>query len=123
MPQVNRKIYLCGGVQGGKASAFFETCEFLASMIDRDLQNNYIPKWHDEAYWNFYYANNPKKFKIFGPEYCWPQEWSNKKYPGRIIALTKSVEITSSKSVLSAVLSKMGQIKRMMLPRRYKEAD
>ena len=114
-----RRNYLCGGVQGGLTREFLRASQTLSDMIEEDLRLGYIPKWHDESYWNFYYHNYSEKFEILGPEYCWPQEWSSHANPGKIIALTKSMSVTSKKSRVTALKTIAGKIKRTMRRNHY----
>lgn len=116
----NKRVnYLCGGIQGGKAKDFFDACKVLSSMIEIDKRQNYIPKWHDESYWNHYYANNSSDFTVLGPEYCWPEEWVTDLYPGKVIALTKSSAISGTKSFLTGIKAMLGKVKRSIKKQGY----
>lgn len=54
-----------GGLLGGRINEFIKMCKSCVDMIEFDLSMNYIPKWHDEAYFNKYvYYLNIKKIKI-----------------------------------------------------------
>lgn len=51
-----------GGLLGGRTKEFMECCKACVEMIKQN--GNYIPKWHDEAYFNKYVENlNIKKIK------------------------------------------------------------
>lgn len=114
-----RKNYLCGGVQGGLAEEFLRASRALSEMIEEDLRLGYIPRWHDESYWNYYYHKFPEKFEILGPEYCWPQEWSSQAHPGKVVAITKSIKLVRKKSMLAAFKTIAGKIKRTLRSYRY----
>ena len=64
--------YFQGCFNGGRAQEWLKMCEVLASMIDKDLQKNLIPVWHDESYLNWYY----KKIKplSLSPLYGYPEQ-------------------------------------------------
>ena len=119
VPRNKRQHYLCGGVQGGVARNFLEAAGYLSKLIDKDLKVNKIPKWHDESYWNYYHAEHPEKFYIFGPEYCWPEEWVSKDNPGKIIALTKDVNTSKAKSRTEGFFTFGGKIKRYLKKQHY----
>lgn len=89
IPKNMREVYVCGGVQGGDTTSYLKICKLIRSDIDFDLNNNYIPKWHDESYWNKY-VNLSKNKQVFDRSYCWPEQWISNKNPGRIIALNKN---------------------------------
>lgn len=81
--------YFCGGVQGGRSEIYLRACRELEKAVNFDFKNEFIAKWHDESHWNRYVNENIDKFHIYNSEYCWPEEWSSKKYPGKILALQK----------------------------------
>lgn len=115
----NRGKYICGGVQGGKAKYFFDASRYLAELIEKDIKENRIPKHHDETYWNFYYHRNPDKFNILGPEYCWPEEWSRMGMEGKVLALTKNLETTRTKSLTNSLFTQLGRLKRILRKSKY----
>jgi hypothetical protein len=116
----SRRInYLCGGIQGGRAKEFFSVCEILSKIIEKDDSENQIPKWHDESYWNYYYANFMEEFTVLGPEYCWPEEWVTDQNPGKVIALTKTASISGTKTYLSGWKAVIGKIKRTFKKKVY----
>jgi len=89
LPKEKRKIYVCGGVQGGDTKEYLNICKKIKNDIDLDLKNNYIPKWHDETYWNKYVNLFDKKI-IYDRSYCWPEQWIATNTPGKIVALSKN---------------------------------
>lgn len=64
----NKNMSFRGGLLGGRRKEFIEMCDECIKMIKIDEKINYIPLWHDEAYFNKYVENkNIKKIndKIF----------------------------------------------------------
>lgn len=47
-------IYVQGAFFGGNSKLVYEMCESVAEMVQEDLINNIIPRWHDETYLNKY---------------------------------------------------------------------
>ena len=45
-------IYCQSGFFGGPSNLIYDMCEDIITMIDIDLKNNIIAKWHDETYFN-----------------------------------------------------------------------
>lgn len=115
----DRANYICGGIQGGVAKYFFEASRTLSKIIERDISIKHIPKWHDESYWNYYYHSNKDKFVILGPEYCWPEEWAKEPFNGKVLALTKSKDITRVKSLTNFILTLFGRAKRILRKSTY----
>ena len=54
-----RKTYVHGAVWFGQREQFLEMCEVLSKNVSKDLEFNYIAKWHDESHLNWYYAHQP----------------------------------------------------------------
>ena len=88
LSKAERQIYVCGGVQGGDAKIYLNICQQIKNDIDVDLEKNYIPKWHDESYWNKY-VNKAIHKQVLDRSYCWPEQWVTTQNPGRIVALQK----------------------------------
>lgn len=61
--------YFMGGVNGGLALNFLELCESCNRNIEKDLNSNYVARYHDESHLNAYFFKN--RCKIMGPEYGW----------------------------------------------------
>ena len=85
-----RKIYVCGGVQGGSSEVYLTAIKQMKNWIDADLENGIVARWHDESYWNKYVNQNIEQTVVLGLEYCWPEQWVTSKNPGKIIALKKN---------------------------------
>lgn len=86
----NRKVYVCGGVQGGSTNVYLAAINEIKKWVDADINTGISARWHDESYWNKYINLNMDKSIIMGREYCWPEQWQTKKTPGKIIALKKN---------------------------------
>ena len=78
--------YVCGGVNGGRASSYLRMIEFLQVAIDRDEQNGVMAVWHDESHINKYILSHPHK--LLSPAYCSPEE-SYLPFEEKIIILNK----------------------------------
>lgn len=74
IPYVKGKVYVCGGVNGGKSRAFLEMCDVLNKRIESDYAKNIIALWHDESQMNRYILEN-KDYKLLSPAYCYPEGW------------------------------------------------
>lgn len=91
VPKMLRKHYVAGGFQGGLKYA--TTVGILAKMIEGE---KIIPAFHDESYWNRYYAYNMDFFTLLDPSYCMVEElykrrlWGIESLHAKIIALQKN---------------------------------
>ena len=74
IPKKLRKNYYAGGFYGGTASEMIKIAEVNSFMIDEDLTDGIIAKWHDESHWNRYCIDNPPTV-ILSPSYCYPESW------------------------------------------------
>lgn len=88
VPAELRKVYVCGGIQGGQAGKWLQVCGTLARRIQEDYDNEKLAIWHDESHWNWYTAHYPEGLTILDPGYCYPQE-KTIPYEKHIIALDK----------------------------------
>ena len=116
-----RKIYVCGGVQGGGSEVYLTAIKQIKKWIDADLENGIVARWHDESYWNKYVNQNMEQTVILGREYCWPEQWVTSNNPGKIIALKKNHTATrnnySFKSKVRFLLSEVRM--KLLRPRTY----
>ena len=97
--------YYAGGFQGGKTDIWIEAMKEMRKMIDKDMSNNYIPRWNDESIFNSYIFRHPEINKIvLSPAYIYPDSliadyyfkiWG-RNYSPKIITLTKSFTTTAS---------------------------
>lgn len=61
-------------LQGGISSEFVDMCTILKDRIETDLRNNYIARWHDESYMNWYMSHNAPT-NILPKIYAYPEKW------------------------------------------------
>lgn len=102
-------LYYAGGFQGGKTEDFIKAMKGTKTIIDRDLNKNYIPIWNDESAWNKYLADNPPAV-VLNPSYVYPdsmiEEYYKKiwgrDYPPKIITLTKPFTTSSEGGAAAA---------------------
>lgn len=91
------KVYVCGGVNGGKAQAYIRLIETLAENVNQDLKKGIIAKWHDESHLNHYIYENDN-YKLLSPAYCYPEGW---KLPFQAILMvedkSKKIELDTKK--------------------------
>ncbi len=94
LPHTVVSPYLCGGVQGGRASDYLEACADIKNKIDQDDVNGIMAIWHDESHWNSYLHKCGKKVTVLGPEYCYYEfPWTKHLEESKIIeALDKDHE-------------------------------
>lgn len=88
IPYGKGNVYVCGGVNGGRAEVFLSMAEELAHNIDIDLSKNVIALWHDESHINHYIVEHPA-YKLLSPSYCWPEGW-NLPFEPKILIREKS---------------------------------
>lgn len=60
IPYNTGNFYYQGCFNGGRSLEFLKMSEIIEKNIDKDLENNIIPLWHDESMLNHYYVyKNP----------------------------------------------------------------
>lgn len=64
------KQYFHAGVLGGRVKEFLELLDVCEKMMDDDLANNIIPKFHDESVFNKYILTRP--YKTLSNYYIFP---------------------------------------------------
>lgn len=82
------KHYICGGVNGGTASAFCSLIRQIDNQIESDLEHNIIALWHDESHINKYILDRTD-YRILSPSYCYP-EGAHLPYPPILTVREKS---------------------------------
>jgi hypothetical protein len=95
-------LYFAGGFQGGTTETFIPAMKETKKLIDRDLNQNYIPVWNDESAWNRYLFDNPPAV-VLDPSYVYPDSMINeyyvkvwgRNYPPKIITLTKPFTVSA----------------------------
>jgi len=70
------KYYFGGGFSGGSAKSYLELSRWCYEMIERDLQNNIIPTWHDETALNRYFLDHEPE-TVLTPSYHYPENYSS----------------------------------------------
>lgn len=70
IPYGKGKYYFHAGFIGGRVEEFLEMLDECEKMMDDDLKNNIIPKFHDESVFNKYVLNRP--YKILSNYYIYP---------------------------------------------------
>jgi hypothetical protein len=99
-----RPEYYAGGFQGGKTEVWIQAMKEMKGMIEKDFNNNYIPRWNDESIFNSYVFRHPEISKIvLDPSYIYPDSliaeyyvkhvWG-RNYSPKIMTLTKSFSTT-----------------------------
>jgi hypothetical protein len=67
------QAYYCGGFQGGDTETYLRAMEYMASGIKFDEARGITAVWHDESHWNALLSTIERPTKVFGPEYCYPE--------------------------------------------------
>ena len=70
IPYGEGKVYYQSCLWGGRLNEFLDILDTCGNMIDEDLQNNIIPKFHDESIFNKYVLS--RKFKELDLNYIYP---------------------------------------------------
>ncbi len=86
------EVYVCGGVNGGKAEAFLKLVNELNERIEKDYSNGIIARWHDESHLNKYIIENGD-FKLLSPSFCYPE--------GKELPYEKYLLVLDKKKVIS----------------------
>lgn len=66
------KYYICGGINGGTASAFCDLIRQVYFQIETDLKHGIIALWHDESHINKYILGR-SDYRMLPPSYCYPE--------------------------------------------------
>lgn len=88
IPMGEGKVYICGGVNGGKAQEFLIVIDKLRIRIEEDKQHGIIAVYHDESHINKYAYDHPV-YKLLSPSYCYPEGWKIP-FKKKIVILDKS---------------------------------
>jgi hypothetical protein len=67
-------VYICGGVNGGKAKEFINLINSINENTDKDYEVGIIAKWHDESHINRYILSH--QYKLLNPSYAYPDGWN-----------------------------------------------
>lgn len=74
IPYGKGKIYVMGGVNGGRTDAYLDLINDLSWAVDKDLEKGVVALWHDESHLNKYILN--KNIRILPPSYGFPENSS-----------------------------------------------
>lgn len=69
-------VYYQGCLWGGKNPEVFKMIDMLEERVNIDLQNDIVAIWHDESHINRYLIENSYLAHTFGPEYAYPEVFS-----------------------------------------------
>ena len=73
IPEGEGKIYVCGGVNGGRADAYLAMSRELMRRVDDDYRRGVVARWHDESHLNRYILDLQKtEYMVWDPGYCYP---------------------------------------------------
>lgn len=97
LPISKYKHYYGGGFSGGKSENYLNLSRWCYEMIEKDLSNNIIPRFHDETSINTYFALNPPTLSLT-PSYHYPQsnlnyyksKWAGNNFEPKILLLDKN---------------------------------
>lgn len=91
LDKVNPSVYYQGCLWGGKVPEIFKMIDTLQERVNVDLQNNVIAVWHDESHINRYLIENDKLVYTLGPEYAYPEVFSQHcNFNPKIVHLAKN---------------------------------
>lgn len=74
IPYRDGRVYVCGGINGGKAEAYLRLIKELDQKIQDDYKRGVIAVWHDESQLNRYIVNNIN-YRLLSPAFCYPEGW------------------------------------------------
>jgi glycosyltransferase involved in cell wall biosynthesis len=91
------KYYYGGGFSGGKSDEYLKLSSWCYDMIEKDLANGIIPRFHDETAINRYFLDNAPQV-ILSPSYHYPQsgiehyklKWQGNNFQPKILLLDKN---------------------------------
>lgn len=67
------RVYVCGGVNGGRTVDYLQMCNELKNRVDRDYANDTVAKWHDESHLNRYILDiDEDAYVVWNPGFCYP---------------------------------------------------
>jgi hypothetical protein len=88
VPYDLRKSYYCGAVWFGRRNTIRRFLLDMVNLIDKDIHNNKLAKWHDESYLNRWAAYN--QHVVHPPSYCYVENYQHlSKLKKFIIAVDK----------------------------------
>lgn len=81
--------YLAGGINGGLSAAYLEMIESIKKVVDTDLQQSLVARWHDESHLNKFALG--KSFKLWHPGFATPD--------GRNLPFPRMIRLVDKRSV------------------------
>lgn len=123
IPCGSGKVYVCGGINGGKTDSYISLIQTLAKNIDEDFKKGIIAKWHDESHINHYIYQN-QDYRLLSPSFCYPEDWDIPFEPillvrekSKVIELNRDKELRAKRlgSLWGKVFSRLVKYKRKMI--------
>lgn len=68
------QVYVCGGINGGKAEPYMRLIRELDRRIQDDYKRGVIAVWHDESQLNRYIIDHTD-YRLLTPSFCYPEGW------------------------------------------------
>lgn len=68
------KVYVCGGINGGKTDSYLRLIKELNQRIQDDYNRDVIAEWHDESQLNRYIIDYTD-YRLLSPAFCYPEGW------------------------------------------------
>lgn len=98
IPYFFGKVYVMGGLNGGRKESYLKMTEELEKRTDIDYKKGVIATWHDESQINRYVYENG--CKLMDPSYGYPEDW-NLPFEPKLILRDKSkwVDVNNIKKV------------------------
>lgn len=96
IPYSKGNVYICGGINGGKACAYIALINKLKENISKDYSEGVVANWHDESHLNRYYLENSEDCRLLTPSFCYNEE-GNYPYEPVLLVLDKKKWITLDK--------------------------
>lgn len=112
IPYSKGHVYVCGGVNGGKAKAFIELIRELDWRVDKDNEKGIVAAWHDESHLNRYILEH-ENYKLLSPAYCYPEGWELP-FEKKLIVLDKGKKIKLDQKKISNQNKKMKILNRVL---------
>lgn len=72
IPYREGQVYVCGGINGGKAKPYMRLIGELERRIQDDYERGVIAVWHDESQLNRYIIDYTN-YRLLTPSFCYPE--------------------------------------------------
>lgn len=73
IPYWDGQVYVCGGVNGGKAKPYIRLIRELNQRIQDDYERGVVAVWHDESHLNRYIIEHTN-YRLLSPSFGYPEE-------------------------------------------------